>query len=275
MRRRGGARLASLVAILVGIVWLIPFLGIVMSALRPSRDVLYGWWRPPFRFTGQNIVGAWHHPTASIAAGLRNSAQLAVFATLLPTLAASLMAYGLARLRFPGRGGILMTIGLLLAIPQQMVAWPVFQILNRVGLLNTLTGLVLVHSAWALPWMVFFLRGFIETLPIELEEAAVIDGAGRFRTFFWIVFPLMFPALASAMVLQFTWVWNDFFMALILVYDPRRMVVTQQIPLLRGQYHVDWGLLSAGSLLAMLPPLLVFLFLQRYFVRGLVGGAIK
>lgn len=267
--------LASIVAILVGVVWLVPFLGIVMTALRPSRDVLYGWWRLPFHFTTTNIVGAWNHPTASIAIGLRNSAQMAFFATLLPTFVAALMAYGLARLRFPGRGATLMAIGLLLAVPQQMVAWPVFQILNKMRLLNTITGLVLVHSAWALPWMVFFLRGFLETLPVELEEAAMIDGAGRFRTFFLIVLPLMLPALASTMVLQFTWAWNDFFMALVLVYDPRKMVVTQQIPLLRGQYHVDWGLLSAGALLATLPPLMIFLFLQRYFVRGLVGGAIK
>jgi len=168
-----------------------------------------------------------------------------------------------------------MTIGLLLAIPQQMVAWPVFRLLYKMGLLDTLTGLILAHTAWALPWMVFFLRGFIETLPIELEEAAVIDGAGRFRTFFSIVFPLMLPALASTMVLQFTWVWNNFFLALVLVYDPKKMVVTQRIPYLRDQYYVDWGLLSAGALLAMLPPLLVFIFLQRYFVRGLVGGAVK
>lgn len=272
---RAKHRMAALVAVVVGIIWVVPFLSVVMTALRPSRDVIYGWWRPPFRFTTANITGAWTHPTASLAVGLRNSTQMAFFATVLPVFVASLMAYGLARLRFPGRGATLMTIGLLLAIPQQMVAWPVFQLLHRIGLLNTLTGLILVHSAWALPWMTFFLRGFIETLPVELEEAAVIDGAGRFRTFFLIVFPLMFPALASAMVLQFTWAWNDFFMALVLVYDPRRMVVTQQIPLLRGQYHVDWGLLSAGTLLAMLPPLFVFLFLQRYFVRGLVGGAVK
>lgn len=266
---------AAFVALAVGIVWLIPFLGVVMTAIRPSRDVLYGWWRPPFRFTFDNIVEVWHHSTASLASGLKNSAQMAIFATVLPTFVASLMAYGLARLRFPGRSPILMLIGLLLAIPQQMVAWPLFQLLHRMKLLNTITGLVLVHSGWALPWMVFFLRGYVETLPIELEEAALIDGAGRLRTFFLVVFPLMVPALASAMVLQFTWAWNDFFMALVLVYDPRKMVVTQQIPLLRGQYHVDWGLLSAGALLAMLPPLLVFIFLQRYFVRGLIGGAVK
>ena len=143
------------------------------------------------------------------------------------------------------------------------------------GLLNSLTGLVLVHSAWALPWMVFFLRGYIETLPVELEEAARIDGAGRLKTFLYVIFPLMLPALASVMVLQFTWAWNDFFIALILIFNPDKMVITQQIPLLRGQYHVDWGLLSAGTLIAMLPPLLIFVLLQRYFVRGLIGGAVK
>ncbi len=267
--------LATVVAVLVGVAWVIPFLGVVMTAFRPSHDVLYGWWRPPFRFTAKNIAGAWHHSTASLAWGLKNSAQVAVLATIIPTFLASLMAYGLVRVRFPGRASLLMAIGLLLAIPQQMVAWPLFRLMHSLGLLNSLFGLALVHSAWALPWMVFFLRGYIETLPVELEEAAFIDGANRPQTFFLIVLPLMLPALASVVVLQFTWAWNDFFLALILIYEPKKMVITQQIPLLRGQYHVDWGLLSAGAFLATLPPLLIFAFFQRYFVRGLVGGAVK
>lgn len=268
-------RLATLVAILVAVVWTVPFLGVVTTAFRPSRDIIYGWWRPPFRFTADNLIRAWHHSTASLAWGLKNSVQMVVLATILPTLCASLMAYGLARTRFPARGPVLMTIGLLLAVPQQMVAWPLFQLMHHLGLLNNLFGLALAHSAWALPWMVFFLRGYIETLPIELEEAAFIDGASRLRTFFLVVLPLMLPAIASVVVLQFTWAWNDFFLALILIYDPKKMVITQQIPLLRGQYHVDWGLLSAGAFLATLPSLLVFIFFQRYFVRGLIGGAVK
>ncbi len=266
---------AKLIAIVVALVWVIPFIGIVMSALRPSQEVLYGWWRPPFHFSFKNLVGAWTHPTASLSIGLRNSVQVAIGATLLPTFVASLMAYGLGRLKFRGRGPLLMLIGLLLALPQQMIAWPLFREMHALKLLNSLTGLILAHSAWGLPWMVFFLRGYIETLPVELEEAARIDGAGRLKTFVYVIFPLMLPALASVMVLQFTWVWNDFFMALILIFDPNKMVITQQIPLLRGQYHVDWGLLSAGTLIAMSVPLLVFVFLQRYFVRGLIGGAVK
>jgi multiple sugar transport system permease protein len=267
--------LAKSIAIGVAIIWALPFIGIVMTALRPSREVLYGWWYPPFHLSIKNFVGAWTHPTAALGIGLRNSVQVAVGATVLPTLVASLMAYGLGRLRFPGRGPLLMLIGLLLALPQQMIAWPLFREMHAMGLLNSLTGLILAHSAWGLPWIVFFLRGYIETLPVELEEAARIDGAGRLKTFLYVIFPLMLPALASVMVLQFTWVWNDFFLALILIFDPNKMVLTQRIPLLRGQYHVDWGLLSAGALITMLVPLLVFIFLQRYFVKGLIGGAVK
>lgn len=262
-------------AILLSLIWLFPFIGVVMTALRPSREVVFGWWRPPFTFSFRNFQAAWNHPTAPLGRGIQNSLQMAAVATVLPLFVASLMAYGLGRMRFPGRGSLLMLIGIMLALPQQMIAWPLFQLLNRFGLLNNLMGLALAHSAWALPWMVFFLRGFLETLPVELEEAARIDGAGRVKTFLLVVFPLLLPALASLAVLQFTWVWNDFFLALITVYDPRKMVITQMIPLLRGQYHVDWGLLSAGTLLGMTAPLLVFIVFQRYFVRGLVGGAIK
>ncbi len=266
---------AKLIAIVAALMWALPFIGVLMTALRPSREVLYGWWNPPFHLSVDNFIAAWTHPTAALGVGLRNSLQVALGATLLPTFVASLMAYGLGRMRFRGRGPLLMLIGLLLALPQQMIAWPLFRQMHALGLLNSLAGLVLAHSAWGLPWMVFFLRGYIETLPVELEEAARIDGAGRLKTFLYVIFPLMFPALASVMVLQFTWVWNDFFMALILIFDPNKMVITQQIPLLRGQYHVDWGLLSAGTLITMSVPLLVFIFLQRYFVRGLIGGAVK
>ncbi len=262
-------------AIIIALIWALPFIGIVMTALRPSQEVLFGWWRPPFHLSLANFIGAWEHPTASLSVGLKNSIIVALGATVIPTFIASLMAYALGRMRFPGRGPLLMLIGLLLALPEQMVAWPLFRELHRMGLLNSRLGLILAHSAWGIMWIVFFLRGYIETLPAELEEAARIDGAGRLRTFLYIIFPLMLPALASVMVLQFTWVWNDFFLALILIYDPGKMVITQQIPLLRGQYHVDWGLLSAGAIIAMSMPLLIFIFLQRYFVRGLVGGAVK
>lgn len=265
----------SLLAFLVGLVWIVPFMGVLMSALRPQEEILYGWWNLPATFSFDNFVNAWNHPTAPLSQGVKNSLLVVIPSTLIPVFIGALGAYGLERFRLPGRGPILMVIALLLAIPQQMVAVPLFRFLNSLGLLDTYTGLVLAHSAWALPWIIFFLRGYLTSLPRELEEAAAIDGANRYQTFFRIVLPLMTPALASVSALQVTWTWNDFFLALVLIFDPDKLVATQRIPLMRGQYHVDWGLLSAGAVITMIVPILVFLLLQRYYIRGLIGGAAK
>jgi multiple sugar transport system permease protein len=261
--------------VLVGLIWIVPFMGVLMSALRPQVEILDGWWRLPATLSFDNFVGAWNHPTAGLGAGVRNSLLVTIPATVLPIFVASLGAYALGRFRFVGKGPLIMLVAMLLAIPQQMVAVPLFRFLVSIGLIDSLTGLVVVHSAWSLPWMLFFLRGYIESLPREIEESAAIDGANRYQTFFAIILPLMVPALASVAALQVTWVWNDFFLALILVFDPDKLVATQRIPLMRGQYHVDWGLLSAGTIITMAVPVLVFLLLQRYYVQGLIGGAAK
>ena len=190
-------------------------------------------------------------------------------------LVASLAAYGILRFRFPLRRTVFLVAVLLLAIPQHMVAIPLFQILKGLGLINSFFGLILVHTAWGLPWIILFMRGYFSTIPVEVEEAATLDGAGRFRTFFRIILPVSWPGLASVAALQFTWVWNDFFLALIFIYDPQKLLATQRIPLLRGQYHVDWGILTAAAWLVTLVPLLVFILLQKYYVKGFVGISSK
>ncbi|HBR09679.1 TPA: ABC transporter permease, partial [Candidatus Acetothermia bacterium] len=124
-------------------------------------------------------------------------------------------------------------------------------------------------------WILFFMRNFFTTLPIEVEEAARIDGASDFNIFFRIVLPMSIPALISAVVLQFMWVWNDFFLALILIFSPDKMLATQRIPLLRGVFLVDWGVLAAGTILVMLVPIIVFALLQRYYIKGMIGWASK
>lgn len=274
-RKRVGLALLALVAAAVGLVWLVPFMGVLMSALRPQIEILDGWWRFPMTLSLRNFIGALTHPSASLAEGLRNSLIVAVPATIIPVFVGALGAYGLTRFRLPITGPLMMTIALLLALPQQMIAVPLFRLMNSVGLLDSFPGLILVHSAWALPWILFFLRGYLVTLPRELEEAAAVDGASRYQTFFRIVLPLMFPALASVSALQLTWAWNDFFMALILIFDPDKLLATQRIPLMRGQFLVDWGMLSAAAVITMLVPILVFVLLQRYYIQGLVGGAAK
>ena len=266
----------NLIAWTAGLIWIIPFMGILMASIRPHRELVHGWWNfESLNLSLANFSNAWNHPTAPIGEGLKNSLIVTVPATILPLIIGTLAAYGLMRLKFPGRRIILVGIVLLLSIPQQMVAVPLFQTLLDLGLINTHRGLIITHSAWGIIWITIFMRNYLTTLPVEVEEAASLDGANRFQIFSKIILPLSLPGLASVAALQFTWVWNDFFMALITIYDPTKLVATQRIPLLKGQYSVDWGVLSAASLLVTAIPLLFFVVLQKYYVKGLIGWTSK
>jgi multiple sugar transport system permease protein len=275
MRRRtnvAGLITKNTLAWLFAVIWLIPFIGIFVTSIIPLEQVVRGWWGMKFSSISlKNYAGAWSHPTAPIGQGMRNSLLLVIPATLLPLFIASCAAYGILRYSFPLRKTIFIVTVMLLAIPQHMIAVPLFQILNNLGLINSLFGLLLVHTAWGLPWIILFLRGYFSTLPKEVEEAASIDGAGPWKTFLRVVMPMSWPGLASVASLQFTWVWNDFFLALIFMYNPNMLVATQRIPLLRGQYHVDWGIITAAAVLITTVPLLVFALLQKYYVKGFIG----
>ncbi len=156
-----------------------------------------------------------------------------------------------------------------------MVIIPIFNIAVRLGLYNNYLGLILVHTAFALPWQIFFLRNFFSILPVEVEEAARIDGASYLKIFYKIVLPLTLPALASLVALQFVWVWNDFFFAAVLISSPERKLATQTIPAIKGRLQIDWPVISAASVLVMIVPIVIYVVLQRYYVRGLVAGAVK
>jgi multiple sugar transport system permease protein len=258
------------------IIWLIPFIGIFVTSISPLKEVIHGWWGVnPLSFSLKNYTGALFHPTAPIGQGIRNSIIVTIPSTFIAVWLASFAAYGIARFKFPLRKSIFLITVLLLAIPQHMVAIPLFQILKNLKLINTFTGLIIVHSSWGLPWIILFMRGYFSTLPKEIEEAAGLDGAGSWKTFFRIIVPSSWPAIASVASLQFTWVWNDFFLALIFLYSPDKLVATQRIPLLRGQYHVDWGILTAAAILTTIFPLLVFAFLQKYHIQGFTGMSSK
>lgn len=262
---------------LIGILWITPFIGIFMTSIRPFREVvLQGWWSlSPFTLTFENYMNVLFNPMFPLARGLLNSLIVATASTFIPVAVAVLAAYAFARFSIPIKKYLFVTMLFLMAIPQQMTIVAIFFLLKDLALLNTYAGLILVHSSWGIPWIVFFLRNYFSLLPAELEEAARVDGASDFQVFRRVVLPLSLPGIISASVLQFAWVWNDFFFALVLIFDPNKMVITQMLPWLRGQYHVDWGLLSAGSILAMLIPLIVYTVLNKYYMRGFTGWAIK
>ena len=268
--------IVHIIAWSAALIWILPFLGVLMTATRPWGEISHGWWNfAEFNPTFKNFVGAWTHRDAPISVGMLNSFLVAIPSTIIPMLAASLAGYGFARFSFPIRDYLFLTIVLIMAIPQQMIAVPIFQIMSSLGLVSNYIGLILVHSAWGLAWIILFMRNYFLTLPVEIEEAARVDGASDLKIFYKIVLPMALPALASVAVLQFMWVWNDFFLAQILIYDPNMLLATQRVQRMKGQYTVSWDLLSAASILVMIVPVLIFALLQKYYIKGMVGWTVK
>jgi multiple sugar transport system permease protein len=267
-----------LLAWAIALIWVIPFIGVFMASIRPYSEVQFGWWDfQTFNPTLENFINAWIGTSsrAPLSNAMLNSLIVTIPATFIPIFVAALAAYSFARFSFQIKDLLFFTIVLLQTIPQQMVILPIFTLMGDLGLLNTYIGLILLHTAFGLPWQILFLRNFFSVLPVEIEEAARIDGASYFKIFYKIILPMSLPALASIVVLQFVWVWNDFFFALTLIHNPSMRLATQTIPTLRGRYAPNWSLLSAASILVMIVPIVVYAALQRYYVRGITAGAVK
>jgi len=269
--------IVHVIAWLIATIWLIPFLGVLVASLRPFSEVRFGWWNiQPFTLNFNNYIDAWTGQTTSpLSTSMLNSLIVTIPATFLPIIVSALAAYSFARFRSRTKDILFLVLVLLQTIPQQMVIVPIFNLFRNLNLINNYAGLILLHTAFGLPWQILFLRNFFSTLPIEIEEAALVDGASHFKIFRRIVLPLTLPALASLVSLQFVFVWNDFFFALVTILSPSAKLAPQIIPLLLGRYELNFSLLAAGSVLVMILPVAIYVALQRYYVRGLTAGAVK
>ena len=270
--------LVHVVAWVIATIWLIPFLGVFIASIRPFSQVQFGWWNlQPFNLNLYNYVDAWTGQTSGtpLSSAMFNSLLVTIPATFLPIIVSALAAYSFARFKSRTKDILFLVLVLLQTIPQQMVIVPIFTLFSNLNLLNNYVGLILLHTAFGLPWQILFLRNFFSTLPIEIEEAALVDGASHFKIFRRIVLPLTLPALASLVSLQFVFVWNDFFFALVTILSPSVKLAPQIIPLLVGRYELNFSLLAAGSILVMILPVAIYVALQRYYVRGLTAGAVK
>jgi len=196
--------------------------------------------------------------------------------TVLGTLAlSSLAGYSLAKHRFRGN---FIIFALFIAgnfVPAQILMIPVRNLTLNLGVYDTKMGLILFHTAFQTGFCTFFLRGFIKELPHEIIESARIDGASELRVFWNIILPLVRPALAALAVLEFTFIWNDYFWALVLVQGDEARPITLGLQALRGRWTASWHLISAGSIVAALPPVFMFFLLQKHFIAGLTMGAVK
>lgn len=206
---------------------------------------------------------------------IRNSLIVAAATTALALAVAIPAAYATARLRFRGRSTLLAGVLAVSVFPQISIVSPLFLLLRSAGLIDTYPGLVLPYLTFSLPLAVWLLAAFFRQLPRDLEEAALMDGAGRLRAAVEVMLPLAAPAIATTAILTFLYAWNEFLFALSFTLGPERQTVPVAIALFRGQYQVPWGQILAAAVVASLPVAVVVLLFQRRIVSGLTSGATK
>ena len=204
-----------------------------------------------------------------------NSVIVTTASVVAATVVATLAAFAIARLRFRGRTFLLRLLVALMVIPPAVLILPLFLGLQPLGLTNTYQGVVLIYTGILIPFSVYMLSSFFRTLPAELFEAARIDGASTLRILRSIVVPLSGPGFVTLVVVNAMWVWNELLIALVFLQDDQKRTLMAGLTTLRGRYAVNEPLVMAGMFLGVLPILLLFLFGQRFFVRGLVAGAVK
>ncbi len=256
----------------LGIFWVLPFVGIFMASIRPESEIVHGWWVfEEFQPTIANYLDVLLGTSLPLLRPLWNSFYISVWGTIVPIILGGFAGYAFARHTIPFKKTIIVALLSLMAIPLQMISVPVFKIMNGLRLLDTFTSVIIMDTTTALPWIIFFMMNFVRSQPIEIEESAKIDGASSFQIVTLIVIPQSIPALISVFTLQFVWCWVDFFLPLIFLYSPEKYVSIQVIPMLRGQFVANWGQLSAAAILVTAVPFLLFMFLQKYYIKGSVG----
>ena len=226
--------------------------------------------------TGQKYRAGSFLPTSRIlTAGLRNSAFIAIFTATVVTLLATMAGYVFARLRFRGRDIVFYSIMFLMPLPIWVSLIALYSLLAQTKLTDTNLGLVLVSTTFAVPLAMWLMTTFIRDIPVAIEEAALIDGASRWKVLTHVVFPLGLPGLTSVFLITFLNTWNAFLIPLVLTNTPRSQTITVVLSLFVGQYEVAWEHMAAATVLGIVPPLLLAFLFQRYLVRGLSMGAIK
>ncbi|GAA3467962.1 carbohydrate ABC transporter permease [Nonomuraea roseola] len=269
---------------LVALGWLLPLLLAVYASLRPYEETArFGYFSLPRSLTLDYYGQAWSQ--ADLPKYYLNTLIIVVPGVILTLLMASFTAFAIARLRIPGRKVLLVVFTAGNLLPPQVLITPLYTLYTLIplpwwlsdslSLYDSYLGLILIHVAFQFGFCVFVLANFMRTIPEEISEAAMVDGAGVWRRYWQLTLPLCRPALAALSTLQFTWMYNDFLWALVLMSSGDKLPVTSALNNLRGQFFTDYNLLAAGSLLVALPTLIVFQLLHKQFVSGLTLGSTK
>jgi multiple sugar transport system permease protein len=261
--------------LLVFVIWtLIPFYWMAVTSLK-EHDEIYGtsatlW---PQRPTLDNYRTLFFETDYFLF--FRNSMTVALATTFLTVLCASLGAYAIVRLQFPGRKFLARGMIYTYLVPQSLLFIPLFAILASVGLTNSLTGLTIAHMGFTIPFCTWLLMGFFMSIPIELEESAFVDGCTRLGVLFRIILPISLPALAVVAFFSFTLSWNEYLYAVVFNSDPHVLTIPTGLSNFVVEDVFFWGPIMASTALTVVPPLLVYFFFQRWLITGLTMGAVK
>ncbi|MEY9094092.1 carbohydrate ABC transporter permease [Paenibacillus sp. RC84] len=273
-RRRGVRRLISYVCLtLIAVVMILPFLWTLSTSLKGQNETIYS--MPPRfipeLFTLENYATVWN--SLPLPLYVWNSTVLAFFGVLLPVVFCSMAAFPLARMTFRGKGAVFLIIIATMMIPGEVTMIPVYLILNKLHLLGSYTGVILPAAVSA--FGIFLMRQGFLGIPKEIEESAVIDGAGVIRIFLLIMMPMVRPMLATLAILSFIGSWNNFLWPYLVIEDDRLYPLTLGLYKLKGTFVTNTRLIAAGSVIALLPILAVFISFQSYFIKGVQSGAVK
>ena len=257
------------------LLWLLPLIAVLMTSMRSDGDILRGnYWGMPSEFALiENYATVF--TVSNLARYFLNSLVITLPTVLGTIILSSMTGYSLAVHRFKLN---MLLFAMFIAgnfIPFQILMIPVRSLTISLGMYDTFWGLIIFHIAFQTGFCTFFLRNFIKELPFELVEAARADGATEWTIFTKIIIPLITPALAALAVLEFTFIWNDYFWALILSQSDNTKPITLGLETLRGQWMSSWNIISAGSVVAALPPVIMFFIMQKQFIQGLTFGAVK
>ncbi|WP_373694980.1 carbohydrate ABC transporter permease [Kineococcus terrestris] len=265
---------ASIIALLIALLWTVPTLGLLVTSVRTRNDIQAdGWWNAFARplFTGYNYTSALE---TGLGENFVNTLVITVPAVVIPITLALLAAYAFAWIPFRGRELLFVAVFALQVVPIQVTLIPLLSLYVDTGIAGSFWTVWLSHAMFGLPLAIFLLHNFMKDIPASLVEAARMDGAGHVTIFFKVLLPLLVPAIAAFGVFQFLWVWNDLLVALTFA-GSGATPLTSAIADLAGTRGNAWFLLAPGAFLAMLVPLVVFIALQRFFVRGLLAGSVK
>jgi raffinose/stachyose/melibiose transport system permease protein len=257
----------------VCVVWVYPFLWMMSAAVKSNIEIFSGLGLIPQQWHWENFAYAWDE--ADIGGYFLNTVVVSLGGVLIVLVTTSMMGYALGRYSFPGKRLVIALLGLLVFLPQGYTIIPIFDLITRLKLSNNLLGIILAESGSAHIIMILLFAGYFRQLPTELEESALVDGAGFVRIFLRIMLPLSKPVIATSIILQFIASWNDFLIPLVLTLSqPSLRTLAVGVYSFQGENLTDWADMAAASTISIIPVVIVFLFLQRYFIEG-VAGAVK